>query len=81
MEHNELKIQKAQEFVSGGEYSPSLTECFIGGADWERKYLIEKAVKWFEENIVDDVLISCGNVIKCIDTAEFCEYFRRSMEE
>lgn len=81
MEHSELRKEKAQGFVSSGEYSPSLTECFIGGAEWEYEHLIEKASKWFEENIVDDVMVSCGSVIKCINVDEFCEYFRRSMEK
>jgi hypothetical protein len=33
MTREELVKQKAQEFTSSGEFSPTLTECFITGAD------------------------------------------------
>lgn len=90
MEHNELTKQKAQEFVSGGEYSPSLTECFIGGAKWEHKRLVEKTWQWlkshikFETRIYSDVWDTSIVDIVATDfntVDELEESFRKIMEE
>ena len=53
MTREELVRQKAQEFTSRGEYSPTLTECFIAGAEWEHKRLVEKACKCYCDDICD----------------------------
>lgn len=50
MTREELVKQKAQEFASIGEFSPTLTECFIAGAEWEHKRLVEKACEWLLDN-------------------------------
>ena len=49
MTREELVKQKAQEVTSSGEFSPSLTECFIAGAEWEHKRLVKKACEWLKE--------------------------------
>lgn len=43
MTREELVMQKAQEFASSGEFSPTLTECFIAGVESENKRLVDKA--------------------------------------
>jgi hypothetical protein len=50
MTREELVKQKAQEFTSSGEFSPSLTGCFIAGAEWEHKRLVHKACEWLLNN-------------------------------
>ena len=44
MTREELVEQKAQEFASIGEYSPTLTECFIAGVGWEHDRFMERLV-------------------------------------
>jgi hypothetical protein len=53
---------------------------FINGAKWADKTMIDRACKWLIEKIDEDVLIKCGSAIKCIDSVEFSEYFRKAME-
>lgn len=50
MTREELVKQKAQEFASSGEFSPSLTECFIAGAEWEHKRFVHNACEWLLNN-------------------------------
>ena len=50
MTREELVKPKAQEFASSGEFSPSLTECFIAGAEWEHKRLVHNACEWLLNN-------------------------------
>lgn len=45
------------------------------------KRLIEKATEWLKNTIDEDVLVKCGNVIKCIDANDFSEYFYKAMLE
>jgi hypothetical protein len=45
--------KKAQEFASSGEFSPTLTECFIAGAEWEHKRLVDKACEWLYDNFYE----------------------------
>lgn len=71
MTREELVKQKAQEFTSSGEFSPTLTECFIAGAEWEHKRLIEKACECLVTNAKD----SAENVL------DFMTRFKRAMEE
>lgn len=61
---------------------------FIDGAKWadenpqfSKEEFIEKACKWLENTIDDDVFVNCGSVIKIIPPNEFVEYFRKAMEE
>lgn len=53
MTREELVKQKAQEFASSGEYSPTLTECFIAGAESENKRLVDKACDWLYDNFYE----------------------------
>lgn len=48
-----LVKKKAQEFASSGEFSPTLTECFIAGAEWEHKRLVDKACEWLYDNFYE----------------------------
>ncbi len=78
MEHNELTKQKAQEFVSGGEYSPTLTESFIAGAEWEHKRLIEKVCKWIDSIDFD---MRYWNQEDGVCVCDFIDDLRKTMEE
>lgn len=53
MTRTELVKQKAQEFASSGEFSPSLTESFIAGVESENKRLIDKACEWLYDNFYE----------------------------
>ena len=71
MTREELVKQKAQEFASSGKFSPTLTECFIAGAEWEHKRLVEEACDWLVGNAEDSVESALSLVAK----------FKRAMEE
>lgn len=71
MTREELVKQKAQEFASSAEFSPTLTECFIAGAEWEHKRLVEKAC----ECLIINAKGSAENVL------DFMTRFKRAMEE
>lgn len=45
----------------------------------EKMVSLEQVCEWFKNNIDDDVLVKCGSVIKCMDTNEFAEYFRKTI--
>lgn len=53
MTREELVKQKAQEFASSGEFSPTLTECFIAGVECENKRLVDKACDWLYDNFYE----------------------------
>lgn len=53
MTRGELVKQKAQEFASKGEFSPTLTECFIAGVESENKRLVDKACEWLYDNFYE----------------------------
>lgn len=71
MTREELVKQEAQKFTSSGEFSPTLTECFIAGAEWEHKRLVEKACKC----LIINAKCSAENVL------DFMTRFKRAMEE
>lgn len=73
----ELVKQKAQEFASSGEFSPSLTECFIGGAEWEHNRFMEKACWWLRETAHFYVSDFTGE----LDDNGLLEDFKKAMEE
>jgi hypothetical protein len=83
MTREELVKQKAQEFTSRGEFSPTLTECFIAGAEWEHKRLVEKACEWLKENLSEGYDIDNYPMVRCydIDMEDFIKEFSREMEE
>ena len=79
MTREELVKQKAQEFASSGEFSPTLTECFIAGAEWEHKRLIEKACEWLKENAfyyMRQILL-----METMEVEDFIEDFHIAMED
>lgn len=53
MTRKALVKKKAQEFTSSGKFSPTLTECFIAGAEWEHKRLVDKACEWLYDNFYE----------------------------
>lgn len=77
MTREELVKQKAQEFASRGEDSPTLTECFIAGAEWERERLVEKACWWLRETAHFYVSDFTGE----LDDNGLLEDFKKAMEE
>ena len=82
MTREELVKQKAQEFVSSGEYSPTLTECFIAGAEWENKRIIEKACEWlYKFNQNQAIKYGPRASMSCSDYTISVYDFRKAMEE
>lgn len=77
MTREELVKQKAQEFASSGEFSPSLTECFIAGAEWEHNRFMEKACWWLRETAHFYVSDFTGE----LDDNGLLEDFKKAMEE
>lgn len=77
MTREELVNQKAQEFTSSGEFSPSLTECFIAGAEWEHNRFMEKACWWLRETAHFYVSDFTGE----LDDNSLLEDFKKAMEE
>jgi hypothetical protein len=78
MTREELVKQKAQEFTSSGEFSPTLTECFIAGAEWEHKRLVEKASEWLGSIDFD---MKYWNPEEGVCVGDFIEDLRKVMEE
>ena len=77
MTREELLKQKAQAFASSGEYSPTLTECFIAGAEWELDRFMEKACWWLRESAHFYVSDFTGE----LDDNGLLESFKKAMEE
>lgn len=77
MTREELVKQKAQEFASSGEFSPSLTECFIAGVEWENNRFMEKACWWLRETAHFYVSDFTGE----LDDNGLIEDFKKAMEE
>lgn len=79
MTREKLVKKKAQEFASSGEFSPSLTESFIAGAEWEHKRLKEKAYEWLKKNAfyyMRQILL-----METMEVEDFIEDFHIEMEE
>lgn len=84
MTREELVKQKAQEFASSGEFSPTLTECFIAGAEWEHKRLVEKACDWLRttSNFYQGGSDNLPEVICMFDTISgMVDSFRKEMAD
>ena len=83
MTREELAKQKAQEVTSSGEFSPTLTECFIAGAEWEHKRLVKKACEWLENNFVCFLQGAKRGIYsnQFVTVNEMIDNFKRIMEE
>ena len=82
MTREELVMQEAQEFVSSGEFSPTLTECFIAGAEWEHKRLVDKACEWlYKYNQNQAIKYGDKAVMGCSEYTISVYDFRKAMEE
>ena len=77
MTREELVEQKAQEFASIGEYSPTLTECFIAGVEWEHDRFMEEACLWLRETAHFYVSDYTGE----LDDNGLLEDFKRAMKK
>ena len=80
MTREELVKRKAQEFASSGEFSPTLTECFIAGAEWEHKRLVEKACEWLIISF-NKLHNEYGRKLVFGNKDVFIEAFKKTMEE
>lgn len=80
MTREELVKQKAQELASSGEFSPSLTECFIAGAEWEHKTLVEKACEWLISSFAH-LHNEYGLKLEFGNQDVFIAAFKKAMEE
>ena len=82
MAQEDLVKQKAQEFTSSGEFSPTLTECFIAGAEWGHKRLVEKACEWLYDNFYEHPHEKKFICSETFDTVEdMIAWFQIIMEE
>lgn len=82
MTRTELVKQKAQEFASSGEFSPTLTECFIAGAELEHKRLVEKACDWlYKYNQNQAIKYGDKAIMGCSAYTISVYDFRKAMEE
>lgn len=73
------EIKKASMIIADGQVS---SENFVKGAEWADKTMIEKAVKWLEENITNDptrgLMAKYG---RCVTHGELLRDFKKAMEE
>jgi hypothetical protein len=67
MTRNELAKQKAQEFASNDEYSPTLTECFIAGAKWADEHPNPDTVKKIFEVALNNTNFLIADSLQSID--------------
>ena len=82
MKRKTLVKKKAQEFASSGEFSPILTECFIAGAEWEHKRLVDKACEWlYKYNQNQAIKYGPRASMSCSDYTISVYDFRKAMEE
>ena len=50
-------------------------------AEWERKFMIDKAVNWLVTNASDYAISTTGDDDDCVVSLDMVEDFRKAMEE
>ena len=76
----EEQIKSEANFSYNGNYKELQKQCFIQGAKWADKTMIEKACNWLFKNTykhVDDSRVHMTFTY----TADMIEKFRKAMEE
>ena len=58
-----------------------VSEACMRMSKFTKELLINKVCEQLQNIVDDDVLVKCGNVIKCMDTNEFSEYFKNIIEK
>ena len=64
-----------------GEALGEIVDAFEAGAEWERKRLVDMAVKWLVMNASDYAISTTGDGDDCIVSLDMVEDFRKAMEE
>lgn len=54
---------------------------FSGKLNEERQKTIQEICEWITKNVEDDILVKCGNLIRCMDANEFTEYLKNVMNK
>ena len=62
-------------------FTDSMIEGPVDAKPQEKMVSLEEVCKWIKDNVDDDILVKCGNVIKCMDVNDFVLYFRKAMGE
>ena len=62
-------------------FTDSMIEGPVDAEPQEKMVSLEEVCKWIKDNVDDDILVKCGNVIKCMDVNDFVLYFRKAMGE
>lgn len=81
MKQERLELQ-AQQFTQGGEFSPTLKECYMEGYKQGQKSIIDKASEWLIENFYNhphEQYLICSEAFYCIE--EMVEQFMKAMKE
>jgi hypothetical protein len=83
MERREERIKAAEKSVLG--YHPAIqkmcTECFIGGAEWADRTMIDKICEWLEKHLYDEAYIFRDNEGTWIDIESVIEDLRTVAEK
>ncbi len=73
------EIKSEADFSYGGNYKSLQKQCFIEGAEWADKTMIEKACEWLTKHLHDYDRIEGYEVFR--DVKSFVNDFRKAMEE
>ena len=81
MKQERLELQ-AQQFTQGGEFSPTLKECYMEGYKQAYISMIEKAEEWLWNNFYEHPHERWLIFSESFDTIEYMiERFKAAMEE